>query len=545
MKWIPTFVSLVLLFASIHGEANEYRTDGRIVAIGVINNSYEQLHQLLLELSLIDESGDWSGADAYLVSLGDLVGQGPDSRKVLDLLMRLQSQAPDSGGRVLQVLGDHELMLLAGDLQYVSESDHQFAEAFSPFGVYGAWLLSAVPVIKINDSIFVHGGLSSELFDKSVDEINQTIRTQLEQVTKSRSPAGKELKKLTESENSPAFSARGPIWYRGNSTCHPYSESFNTEKILKRLGAMHIIVGHAEPVENMISRINGQVILAGSGAKESAAKVKASALVINKNGLKMHYLGASQLEDIPQQQSLHGIGSDIMTDEEIEEFLLTATITRVKPIGLGVTKSSKITLKKNGVQLNALFKTYDSTPGLESRKGYGRHPEFEPDRYQHELAAYRIDRLLDLHLVPASVERTIDGQKGLVQLWLENVTNETERVEKKLPFDSACARFEQYRLRFIFDVLIYNTDRNTGNFVFTNDGNMMYLIDHSLAFGLEKKRPAQYKKVTLRVSGLMEGKLLSLTPEILHQALSNYLHPRQIDAIIDRRDLILKQATRP
>ena len=139
------------------------------------------------------------------MSLGDLLDRGAESRKVIDLIMKLQKQAPESGGKVLQVLGNHELMVTTGDLRYVSKEEFSafkseeskrdrdelfayfkqqhpslssealiqqfeknyppgyagFVKAFSPKGQYGKWLRSAMPVIKVNDSIFVHGGLSS------------------------------------------------------------------------------------------------------------------------------------------------------------------------------------------------------------------------------------------------------------------------------------------------------------------------------------------------------------------------------------------------
>ena len=71
---------------------------------------------------------------------------------------------------------------------------------------------------------------------------------------------------------------------------------------------------------------------------------------------------------------------------------------------------------------------------------------------------------------------------------------------------------------------------------------MMKFIDHSLAFRVEEKRPKQYRKVNLEVSDLLRSRLSSLTEENLSAELSPYLHPRQIEAIIERRDLILKEA---
>ena len=71
---------------------------------------------------------------------------------------------------------------------------------------------------------------------------------------------------------------------------------------------------------------------------------------------------------------------------------------------------------------------------------------------------------------------------------------------------------------------------------------LLKFIDHSLAFRSTEKRPKQYRKVTLLVSDLLRGHLQGLNQADLTQALSAYLHPRQIEAILARRDLILKEA---
>jgi len=71
---------------------------------------------------------------------------------------------------------------------------------------------------------------------------------------------------------------------------------------------------------------------------------------------------------------------------------------------------------------------------------------------------------------------------------------------------------------------------------------MMRFIDHSLAFRSTERRPKQYQKVTLQVSDLLRSRLKSLNEEDLNRELSAYLHTKQIEAILARRDLILKEA---
>jgi hypothetical protein len=111
-----------------------------------------------------------------------------------------------------------------------------------------------------------------------------------------------------------------------------------------------------------------------------------------------------------------------------------------------------------------------------------------------------------------------------------------------VPFDGYCKQYEQYRMRFVFDVLIYNEDRNLTNILWSKDDFSMKFIDHTLAFRTTEKRPKQYRKVDLSVSDLLRGRLQSLNRPDLDRELSPYLHPRQIEAILARRDLILKEA---
>ena len=97
-------------------------------------------------------------------------------------------------------------------------------------------------------------------------------------------------------------------------------------------------------------------------------------------------------------------------------------------------------------------------------------------------------------------------------------------------------------MRYVFDILIHNDDRNLTNLLWRKQDFMLRFIDHSLAFRTAVKRPKQYRKVDLRVSDLLAQKLASLDETGLTEQLRPYLHPQQIAAIIRRRDLILKEA---
>ena len=87
----------------------------RTVAVGDVHGDYDQLAAVLKSAGLIDEQGNWSGGKTHLVQNGDVLDRGPDSRKAMDLLMRLEKQAAEAGGYVHALIGNHEAMNVYGD----------------------------------------------------------------------------------------------------------------------------------------------------------------------------------------------------------------------------------------------------------------------------------------------------------------------------------------------------------------------------------------------------------------------------------------------
>jgi hypothetical protein len=166
-----------------------------------------------------------------LVQVGDMVDRGPKSRECLDLLMDLERQAPQQNGKVVPLLGNHEVMTMMGDLRYASAEDYQgFAtpqsekvrqqayqeyleflaahgnhasdaasagqqekwmaehplgfferrDAFGPQGLYGRWLRQHDAVVQLANGAFVHGGLSPDLQFRDIQELNQRVRSDID-----------------------------------------------------------------------------------------------------------------------------------------------------------------------------------------------------------------------------------------------------------------------------------------------------------------------------------------------------------------------------
>lgn len=195
----------------------------RVVAIGDVHGAAEPFTAILLRAGLIDEEQRWAGGTTVLVQTGDATDRGAKTRQVLDLMMRLESQASKVGGRVHVLAGNHEFMNLLGETRdvtpdiFLSFADEQsearrqraFAEAkklkgpaigekddwmaahppgyieyraaFAPDGRYGKWLRSKPVAVRVDDSIFMHAGIDPEWPADSIDDINGRARREMRQ----------------------------------------------------------------------------------------------------------------------------------------------------------------------------------------------------------------------------------------------------------------------------------------------------------------------------------------------------------------------------
>jgi hypothetical protein len=310
------------------------------------------------------------------------------------------------------------------------------------------------------------------------------------------------------------------------------------------VGAKQLVMGHTPTRGDVQQRMDGLAIRLDTGMLRSVYKGRASALVSNDGPDYVHYLGeAGRAQPVPERTSL-AMKLSGMNDAGLEDFMRTAPVTNVEEIGTGVTNPWRVTQERDGTVNDAVFKYEDTNPGMQDSKSYITRRYEDSDRYQYDVAAYKLDRMLGWEMVPTAVLAEVNGKQGALSDWVTGAINERDRLEQELPFDSYCDQWEQYRLRFVFDILIHNVDRNLTNILWTKDDFMMKFIDHSLAFRASKKRPKQYRKVDLEVSDLLVSRLQTLNQDNLTEELRPYLHPRQIEAILERRDLILKEAIR-
>lgn len=225
------------------------------------------------------------------------------------------------------------------------------------------------------------------------------------------------------------------------------------------------------------------------------------------------------------------------TDKEMEQFLQTATIGKAKRNSVGVTGSLRATLEDGAFSHDAHIQTVDV---FKQRFDTPEAVEINfHDSYRYNIAAYRLDRLIGLNMVPVSVARKIDGKKASVTWWVDDVQMmEVTRVQQgTLPPDPAAWNDQMYQMR-VFTQLVSNSDLNQGNVLITSDWTIR-LVDFTRAFRVFKKLrdPGQLVRIDRR---LYEG-LRQLDKKTLKTELGDLLSELEINALLARRDEIVGQ----
>jgi hypothetical protein len=200
----------------------------------------------------------------------------------------------------------------------------------------------------------------------------------------------------------------------------------------------------------------------------------------------------------------------------IEQHLQSAQVTSLEDIGTGVTHPRRAHLTPTSPVESLVFKVLP--PGR--RNGYW-------ESYKSEIAAYELDKLLNMGMVPPAIERRIDGEMGAGVMWIEGIRS-VKQAGGKVP--SAPIWGRSVRMMLTFDNLIGNPDRNAGNILLGPPGEMI-LIDHSRAFITDTKLPQPIQ----RVDAQLWGRISTLTRDDLRRALGPWIDDEQIDAMLERR----------
>jgi hypothetical protein len=231
-----------------------------------------------------------------------------------------------------------------------------------------------------------------------------------------------------------------------------------------------------------------------------------------------------------------GEGSGLaLSRAEMETFLRQARVVRIRSVSKGITGTVRATLTDGALTHDASIQTID-----ESRK------EFQTDRgvelnfrdtWRFNVAAYLLDKLLDLQMTPATVERSYGGRDASFTWWVDDVLmDEGERLRQRVRPPDLRSWADQMWVVRVFDQLVYNTDRNVGNLLIDRAWRL-WMIDHTRAFRWH--RALRSPENLVRCDRDLLERLRRLDEATLERELGRYLGPMEIKGILARRDLIV------
>jgi hypothetical protein len=226
-------------------------------------------------------------------------------------------------------------------------------------------------------------------------------------------------------------------------------------------------------------------------------------------------------------------------ERELEEFLRTAEVVDMVEIGDGITHPRRVTLRQGDRSCRAIFKTVDITS---TEIHYtNRLEQIFTDKYVYEVAAYRIDRLLGIGLVPVTVLREIDGELGSLQHWIEDSMQMQDALDRNFQVGDTDLLLQRLMLMYVLDAVIYNIDRNYTNVLVRPDRNDFFLIDHSRAFRTCKKLPARKEHRPIPIPEPVAERLREVDREALEAELDGLLSNRQIKSLARRSELLVAE----
>jgi len=317
---------VLLISCSLDTAARDvWKNVDRVIAIGDLHGDYEQYRAVMIMAKLIDQNGAWIGGRTHLVQTGDIPDRGPDSLKIIRELQSLKKAARKARGYVHLLIGNHEAMNVYGDLRYVHTGEYQVLvdekslakqtdyyerfisymagnspetlvdEAFksqwmdryplgyvehrvlwSPGGEIAKWVARNNAVIKINDVLFLHGGINPHLPYMSIRDINKSIT--------------RDLKNLPLPEGSLVEMEDSPLWYRGLARSPEETELPALVKMLEFYDANHIVMGHSPTRGVIFPRFDSRAIIVDVGLAAHYGSGMA-ALLIEKGKLSVIHRG--------------------------------------------------------------------------------------------------------------------------------------------------------------------------------------------------------------------------------------------------------------
>ena len=564
----------------------------RVVSIADLHGDYDRFTFILAhpKVGLVDADLHWIGGRAHLVQLGDVLDRGPRAKEILDLIMRLEKEAEAAGGMVHMLLGNHEEMNITGialdypgyvrveqfvaflredfrrakDAEYfktlppeereraeMEGLDIHVDEGYASYwrkimaakdpqavrayvlgfnDVYGNWLVKQNAVIKINDVIYVHGGISAAFSKWPIREINQVMRQELEFFQgRMRNPQqyGRPFHPRI------VYDPDGPLWFRGLATKNEATAEGEIDRTLANLGARAMVVGHnyfsysggASPVvtKSLVARFHDKIWIMDTGISGSYNGVP-SALVYDHGQFNVW----GETEEVAARSGIKAPPPKPLGPKEMETFLRTAAVTGRGPGPGGRTDAWRLNLRSGDTVLPALFRYIDR-----------RRPDPLADSYKYDLAAYALNKYLGLSYVPPIVERSVEDLPGALQAFIANAGSIPDLRERKIaPADPEA--FERALADLVvFQALVFDDCRNEKDTLVSVPDFRIYRVDFSEAFA---PNTGDAPGCTIRrCSNLLYRRLLAWEDKTVAGYLSRYLSADEIGALNTRRSLIVRR----
>ena len=230
----------------------------------------------------------------------------------------------------------------------------------------------------------------------------------------------------------------------------------------------------------------------------------------------------------------------IQSDEDIQRFLRTAPVTDSRPVGEGITEAEKLDLQQNDIRARAIFHDINKLETKIRIMPNGRTRGYRRDSYTSQIASYELGRMLEVPNIPPTAPRKFNSLDGSAQLWIENAMTEQDRQERGIEPPGWPLWNQLYADMRVFDNLINNIDRNTGNMLFDSQGHL-WLIDHTRSLGRDKTLP--HPETITRCSNRLYQAIMNLDEDEVERKMKamKLLAPGEITAIFHRRTELLEK----
>ncbi|NIM58668.1 MAG: hypothetical protein GTO16_06960 [Candidatus Aminicenantes bacterium] len=339
----------------------------KIVAVGDIHGDYQAFVEILKGTGLIDKKLHWTGGKTHLVQIGDVLDRGDYAKEILDLLMQLEKEAEEAGGMVHMLIGNHEELNVTGLIFNREEFTTRQLVSFLPDGYrekqvkrfrkilgdnpttetglyasldsdlipywenmfnevkasrrhparreylynfnkkYGKWIVKQNAVIKINNIVFAHGGVSERLSKWELKRINNRLRLELEDLR--RAAMNQTRPKIQDYQRQIVYAPDGPYWYRGFYLMDEDENKDTVDTILKNLGAEYMVIAHTPQViksKEDMQLFQGRIWIIDTGISKiyrEHLQGRLSALIINKGEFDVWGLDNEKKESLSHNDS--------------------------------------------------------------------------------------------------------------------------------------------------------------------------------------------------------------------------------------------------